>query len=249
MLSIMKYPIFLMVRDYDVRPSGDYVHLNTLATFNYIPSYAIGLLLGLAITKDVRIPEHLLPALWFALTNTLFGTVILVGLALSLPFATPPFLLNLTGVPVFEMMQLPDWALIMIGTTMRAWISALFAGLCYLGWHEKDLSARSDHIYLNFMRRMMSFNGSKIFAYFGKISFAAFLMHYVAIVHMWSISDSLPIMSALDLLMRVIYILFISVIGGLLVHLVFEAPLLILMKAGFAASSSRKGHEQQSKAE
>lgn len=231
------YPIFIMISDYDVESVREYVPWHTWAAFNYIPSYVIGLMLGLAITRDIRIPEKLLPILWFLGVQFYVGSIMWGGLLLSLPIKGvefPQLFTNFTGISADK--KLPNSYAQFFGIIMRTWISIWVALTYYLMWHEKDPHRNTDgkldpiSLYMRFNRWIVRFNSNKYFVYLGKFSFPSYIMHYMATVHLWSISDQPAYLSFPDMCMRVCYVFIVSIIGGLFVHLVFEAPMLNFLK-------------------
>lgn len=232
-LHVYDYPISILLGGYEMEEIRKWIPWHTWATFNYVPCYVIGLFFGLATTRDIRIPEKFLPTIWFAGVQFYTGSVVYAVLLLSLPMPLIPIpesVTRLTGISADR--PAPDYIIKFIGITMRTWASAYMAFIFYLMWHEKDasrpLNKKRDvpSVYLWFKRLMIRFAGNRYFGYLGHVYVPVLISSHMAIVHLWSISHQPAVFSVSDALMRASYLLIVSIVGGLLVHLIFEAPIL-----------------------
>ena len=168
--------------------------------YNNLSAYAIGILLGYSIVKDIQLPKEWRRFCWFLSTFLLVGTM-----------SIPVFLydgLDFNGSRSLE---------IVVGALFKTGCSAGLAGLLFMCWVEPD----------SWLARKLS---AKIFTPIARISFSMFMTHPFLIIFMLGMQRQPFYMSHMEVLTKTLYLIFASIFVCYFTFITVEAPFFNLVK-------------------
>ena len=197
---------------YDVSPSITMFYTNDsqrmshifrtiyVQAYNNISVYAIGILLGYAIVKDVQIPEKWTKFCWILSTTLFLGSVILPGFLFDG--------LDFVGSRFWE---------IVVGAFFKIGPSAGLAGLLFLCWVQPD----------SWLAKVL---GAKSLAPIARLSYSAFMTHSFLIIFLMGIQREPFYMSHMEVTTKVLFICITSMPLAYFTYITVEAPFFNLVK-------------------
>ena len=171
-------------------------------THNNLTSYAVGMLLGVAIAFGVTIKSRKVAnIIWFASCLMFF-----ISLA----------------VPIYAYDGLDfkfgrSWEVV-LGILFKPVVSLGFAGLMFLAWHDREES------------RLFNFLSWHGWTPVSRLSYSVFMTHPFVISFIWASSQNPFMVNFAEVLIRFVFVLLASLVFGLLAFVVVEAPFFNMVK-------------------